>query len=124
MCWNVFLAFQKSRCEILQSVNRAVHNNDMERISKFAHSLKPSSGDIGAMHLSKLCGELESSAKEKRITDPICNVRKSRLSMRQLSQNSIKYSEIDLVFFCWRVPEAVPCGGIISKKIDFFCAKS
>ena len=67
-------SFQESSNEILQSLNRAVNNNDMEVMSMSVHSLKSSSGNLGAMHLSNLCGELESSAKEYRIADPLYRV--------------------------------------------------
>jgi len=63
-------SFQKSSQEILQSLSRAVTSNDMGMLSQSAHSLKSSSGNFGALHLSKLCRELELFAKENRIADP------------------------------------------------------
>jgi CheY-like chemotaxis protein len=67
-------SFQKSSQELLQSFSIAVKSNDMGMLSQAAHSLKSSSGNFGALHLSTLCEELELFAKENRIADPMHSV--------------------------------------------------
>ncbi|MCH9650973.1 MAG: response regulator [Deltaproteobacteria bacterium] len=53
----------------LESLQEAAENMDLSAIENLAHSLKGSAGILGASRFLKLCGELESAARNRLLTD-------------------------------------------------------
>lgn len=49
--------------KLMQKLSRAVEQSDTDGIFKTAHTLKSSSGNMGAMTLTSLCGEIEKKGK-------------------------------------------------------------
>ncbi len=66
--------YLQSSPEILQALNQAAKNNDIERLWQSAHSLKSSSASLGANRLSSLCHELEILGRENRLANPTQNL--------------------------------------------------
>ncbi len=52
--------YQQEALALLEEIEPAVADNDAERMVRPVHSLKSSSGSVGAQTLSQLCAELES----------------------------------------------------------------
>ncbi len=57
--------YLKSSREVLDKINITIQNDNFDKTSMYAHSLKSSSSNIGAEHLAYLCAELEKCTKEK-----------------------------------------------------------
>jgi two-component system, sensor histidine kinase and response regulator len=55
----ILLGFHKNSLNTVESIHKAIEENDMERIAALAHTLKGSSGNIGADDLEKAAKELE-----------------------------------------------------------------
>ncbi|MEN8167625.1 MAG: EAL domain-containing protein, partial [Pseudomonadota bacterium] len=53
----------------IEKLHKALEAEDSTSLLRIAHSLKSSSANLGAMAFSKLCAELESIAREKRLMD-------------------------------------------------------
>ena len=51
--------FFKTAPDHIEVMQQAIREHDPVRLSHGAHTLKGSSGNFGAHHLEKLCGELE-----------------------------------------------------------------
>ncbi len=56
--------FLQQTPEDVSELGRAMSGKDMEKLRTIAHSLKSSSANLGAMSFSKLCNQLEDSARE------------------------------------------------------------
>lgn len=50
---------------MLSSLRSAVENNDLENVSKVAHTLKGSNGQVGAIRASKLAAQIEKASAAK-----------------------------------------------------------
>ena len=61
----VIRTFSTSSRELIQTLREAVTTGDAEAIFRAAHSLKSSSGCVGAMTLVSLCENLEAVARER-----------------------------------------------------------
>jgi two-component system, sensor histidine kinase and response regulator len=59
----VLTAFESSLARLLPQLLQAQGTNDCNAIRHVAHTLKSSSASIGALHLAKLCTELEAAAR-------------------------------------------------------------
>ena len=59
----IMTAFDASLTRLLPQLAQAQETQDCNAIRHVAHTLKSSSASIGALHLSKLCAELEASAR-------------------------------------------------------------
>ncbi|MBC9783784.1 PAS domain S-box protein [Heliobacterium chlorum] len=53
--------------KLMKSLSDAVRRSDPEAIEKAAHALKSGSASLGALHFAKLCGQLESYGRNKRV---------------------------------------------------------
>lgn len=51
----------------LKSSNKT---SDLSTVESVVHSIKGASGNIGAIHLSSVCNELETGLRENRISEP------------------------------------------------------
>lgn len=56
--------------QILASMEKAVSQNDIERLFQDAHELKSSSGNIGFSRISELCAVLEHQARNNEVIEP------------------------------------------------------
>jgi TMAO reductase system sensor TorS len=61
----VIQAYLKEATRLLQTLREAVEKADGDTLRKAAHSLKSSSGNVGAQKLYSLCKELEAMSQEK-----------------------------------------------------------
>ena len=59
-------AFSTSVSRLLPQINKALDAGDLSAIHHVAHTLKSSSASIGATHLSRLCAEIEETARAGR----------------------------------------------------------
>ena len=59
----IMAAFDASLQRLLPQLAQAQETRDCNVIRHVAHTLKSSSASIGALHLSKLCAELEATAR-------------------------------------------------------------
>jgi two-component system, sensor histidine kinase and response regulator len=59
----VLTAFEASLTRLLPQLAQAQGTQDCAAIRHVAHTLKSSSASVGALHLSKLCAELETAAR-------------------------------------------------------------
>ncbi len=60
-------SFSKNGEKIMASLRQAIAGGDPEEIELYAHALKGSASNIGAIWLAKACWQLEKSAAEKHI---------------------------------------------------------
>jgi len=51
----------------LENLVKAFASNDIDLLTRTAHSIKSSSGNVGAMHLMKLCGDLEINCRHNQM---------------------------------------------------------
>ncbi len=65
----VIAAFETSVARMLPQVRQASQNNDRDGMRHVAHTLKSSSASIGALRLSKMCGELETIIRTQQEDD-------------------------------------------------------
>jgi two-component system sensor histidine kinase/response regulator len=49
--------------QLIQQMSNAIANSDRETLYRAAHTLKSSSGNVGARNLAELCGQLETEAR-------------------------------------------------------------
>lgn len=54
--------------DIVQKLEVAIENNDLDNAQLYAHSLKSSTNLVGAVNLSNFCRDMELSAKTKDLT--------------------------------------------------------
>ena len=59
----VLIAFEASLTRLMPQLVQAQGTQDCVVIRHVAHTLKSSSASVGALHLSKLCSELEAAAR-------------------------------------------------------------
>jgi HPt (histidine-containing phosphotransfer) domain-containing protein len=59
----VLTAFEASLTRLMPQLTQAQGSQDCKVIRHVAHTLKSSSASVGALHLSKLCAELEAAAR-------------------------------------------------------------
>ena len=96
----ILSGFRKNSLDIVESVKKALEENDMDRIVAMAHTLKGSSGNIGAQELFNASRELETAASKgsdrivlkaaaKQVEETLDIVLASILSLEQLSENEI-----------------------------------
>ncbi|MDH3527079.1 MAG: PAS domain S-box protein [Gammaproteobacteria bacterium] len=69
----------------LERLERAAAENDMETLTAVAHHLKGSSGNIGAMRLAELSGQLEQRSRSQDITSASEQVRTLNSEFRDIS---------------------------------------
>ena len=61
----VLSAFESSAARLSQQMSEARSRDDMAGIRLVVHTLKSSSASIGALRLSRLCAEIETSLREQ-----------------------------------------------------------
>ncbi len=61
------LSFVKNSRKLMESLHQAVASGDPEQIELFAHALKGSASNMGAIGLAKIAWQLEKSASEQQI---------------------------------------------------------
>ena len=54
--------------ELIANMEKAIEGNELEELSKIAHSLKSSSAQVGALNIANLCKFLENKPLSKDIT--------------------------------------------------------
>ena len=54
---------------LIERMEQAIANNDLQSLGTAAHTLKSSSANVGALQLQGLCKELEMQARNGRVTD-------------------------------------------------------
>ncbi len=64
-------SFAKNGEKIMSSLQQAVAGEDPEEIELYAHALKGSASNIGAIWLAKVCWQLEKTAAEKHVEKAI-----------------------------------------------------
>lgn len=65
----VIKLYLQSTTELLESLRRAIADNDSSALAQVAHSLKSSSGNVGAVQVAAVCKILEQRGREKRLDD-------------------------------------------------------
>ena len=60
--------FLSSAQDNITQLQQSFKDNDIELLTRAAHTLKSSSGNIGAMELMKVCAELEVDCREDNLT--------------------------------------------------------
>ena len=63
--------YLKESESLIQELCLSVENNDAEGMSRSAHSLKSSSGNMGAMILSGLCKDMEENGRRQMIENSV-----------------------------------------------------
>ncbi len=63
--------YLKNSPEIMQAIFEASGRGDMENLWQYAHSLKSSSANLGAVNLARLCEELEMIGRGEKKGDPL-----------------------------------------------------
>jgi HPt (histidine-containing phosphotransfer) domain-containing protein len=66
----VFEAYRGSAPGLIDAMRRAAEAGDQAAFAVASHSLKSSSGNIGAARLAALCRALEQAARAGAVTDP------------------------------------------------------
>jgi HPt (histidine-containing phosphotransfer) domain-containing protein len=56
-------AFQEETPALIEGMRAAIHAGDSAKLRQAAHSLKGSSGNLGARALQALCGDLEKTGR-------------------------------------------------------------
>ena len=59
--------YLKESDKLIQALSLSVENNDADGMTRSAHSLKSSSGNMGAMALSDLCKDMEENGRRQMI---------------------------------------------------------
>ncbi|WP_350608181.1 ATP-binding protein [Pseudoalteromonas sp. MER144-MNA-CIBAN-0113] len=78
----------------LEELEDAINNNNLSQISKLSHSLKGSSGDVGAANLHKLFDELEVMASENAMGSMKNKLELIQTSYKKLESTINSYLEI------------------------------
>ena len=65
----VMAAFEASLARFRPQLDAARHSGDAEVVKQVAHTLKSSSGSIGAIKLSRLCAEMEAMIRNGTCSD-------------------------------------------------------
>jgi HPt (histidine-containing phosphotransfer) domain-containing protein len=65
----VIKLYLDSTRELVEALQAACYANEHEKIGQYAHALKSSSTNVGAMRLSAYLAELEARAREKMLED-------------------------------------------------------
>ncbi len=79
-------AFLIDSPKFLQSIKNAISNKQLIKLSKTAHSWKSSSATVGALHLSKLCKELELLGKSQQINGALTIVNQIELEYSKVEE--------------------------------------
>ena len=93
-------SYRQSTQEILQELKEAAKKNDNEILWQSAHSLKSSSTNFGATHLSTLCRQLEISGRENRVVNPIQTIQEIEVEF-----NAVAAELEQIVLNCGVVPD-------------------
>ena len=65
--------YLKESEKLIQTLSHSVETNDIEGMARSAHSLKSSSGNMGAMALAGLCKDMEENGKRRMMDHAVDN---------------------------------------------------
>lgn len=85
-------SFVQSRAEEFVELEKAVNEQDFERISRLGHKLKGSSLNYGFQHLGELCEEFEQAGRNRNLVAAQEIIKEMR---RHLQSVEIVYVEDD-----------------------------
>ena len=81
--------YLKESENLIQTLSHSMENNDAEGMARSAHSLKSSSGNMGAMALAELCKDMEVNGR-RQMTDHAVDDYNQIIAEYQRVQSALK----------------------------------
>ena len=91
----VLIAYMEDTPGIIEELNTALEDKNVEILSRHAHSLKSSSRTIGGMRLGNVAAELEANAKVRSLDSAKELIEKVKEEFRALKQELVKVGVVE-----------------------------